>query len=89
MIRYFTIFTLLFALVVSPQVGVSQNDTQDSTSTETVNVDQNTAEGEEPPKVVDPQTDIEPEIPLVFAKWWFWVGLIIILIFIKYVVFKK
>lgn len=33
--------------------------------------------------------EVNEEIPLVFAQWWFWVGLILILLFIKYVVFKK
>ena len=28
-------------------------------------------------------------VPLVFAQWWFWVGLVIILMFFKFFVFKK
>ena len=29
------------------------------------------------------------EIPIVFGQWWFWVGLFIVILFLKLVIFKK
>jgi len=29
------------------------------------------------------------EIPVVFGQWWFWVGLFVVILFLKLVIFKK
>ena len=29
------------------------------------------------------------EIPVVFGQWWFWVGLFAVILFLKFVIFKK
>jgi len=29
------------------------------------------------------------EIPIVFGQWWFWVGLFVVILFLKLVIFKK
>ncbi len=29
------------------------------------------------------------EIPIVFGQWWFWVGLFVLILFLKLVIFKK
>lgn len=29
------------------------------------------------------------EIPIVFGQWWFWVGLFIVILFLKLVIFRK
>jgi len=29
------------------------------------------------------------KIPVVFGQWWFWVGLMLMILFLKFVIFKK
>ena len=29
------------------------------------------------------------EIPVVFGQWWFWIGLFVVILFLKLVIFKK
>ena len=29
------------------------------------------------------------EIPIVFGQWWFWIGLFVVILFLKLVIFKK
>lgn len=64
---------------VNPIITISQNN---------IAAIDSSYSDEEPLKEDSIQNGSE-EIPLVFAKWWFWVGLILILLFIKYVIFKK
>jgi|SaaInlStandDraft_5_1057022.scaffolds.fasta_scaffold31827_3 hypothetical protein len=43
-------------------------------------------QNQQPNKSLQEQAE---EIPVVFGQWWFWVGLFVVILFLKLVIFKK
>jgi len=43
-------------------------------------------QNQQPNKSLQEQVE---EIPVVFGQWWFWVGLFVVILFLKLVIFKK